>query len=84
MRAVQPPVLGKRGLRIREISAVLDRAFDPFVHGGTKLDIGAGRFGCGLTLVARVASAHGGRAELRHSSSAGSELAISIPIARSA
>jgi signal transduction histidine kinase len=58
--------------------------FDPFVHGGTKLDIGAGRFGCGLTLVARVASAHGGRAELRHSSSAGSELAISIPIARSA
>ena len=58
--------------------------FEPFVHGGTKLDIGAGRFGCGLTLVARVASAHGGRAELRHSSSAGSELAISIPIARSA
>lgn len=58
--------------------------FAPFVHGGTKLDIGAGRFGCGLTLVARVARAHGGRAELRHSSSAGSEFAICIPATRSA
>lgn len=58
--------------------------FEPFVHGGTKLDIGAGRFGCGLTLVARVARAHAGRAELRQSSSAGSEFAICIPVVRPA
>jgi len=58
--------------------------FEPFVHGGTKLDIGAGRFGCGLTLVARVAAAHAGRAELRQSSNGGSEFALSIPVARSA
>jgi signal transduction histidine kinase len=58
--------------------------FEPFVHGGTKLDIGAGRFGCGLALVARVAWVHGGRAELRQSSNEGSEFAICIPIARPA
>jgi signal transduction histidine kinase len=58
--------------------------FEPFVHGGTKLDIGAGRFGCGLTLVDRIARAHGGRAELRASSGAGSEFAICIPLTRPA
>jgi signal transduction histidine kinase len=58
--------------------------FEPFVYGGTKLDIGAGRFGCGLTLVDRIARSHGGHAELRQSSSAGSEFAICIPVTRPA
>jgi len=53
--------------------------FLPFVHGGARLDIGAGRFGCGLTLVDRIARAHGGQAELRRSSQAGSEFAITVP-----
>jgi signal transduction histidine kinase len=58
--------------------------FEPFVHGGTKLDIGTGRFGCGLSLVARIARAHGGRAELRHSSDSGSEFALCLPVAETA
>ena len=48
------------------------RIFDPFVHGGVKLNVGAGQLGCGLTIVRCIAAIHGGSAELRRSTPQGS------------
>jgi signal transduction histidine kinase len=59
------------------------RIFEPFVHGGTKFDIGAGQLGCGLALVKRIAAVHRGSVELRRSSADGSEFALCLPAGRS-
>ncbi len=53
--------------------------FGLFVHGGPKLDFSAGRLGCGLTLVQRIAAAHGGSAGIRRSEPDGSELVVCVP-----
>jgi signal transduction histidine kinase len=53
--------------------------FGLFAHGGPKLDFSAGRLGCGLTLVQRIAAAHGGSAGIRRSEADGSELVVCVP-----
>lgn len=55
------------------------RVFDLFVHGAPRLDFASGRLGVGLTIVDRVAVAHGGQAKLRHSSNDGSEFVVTLP-----
>ena len=53
--------------------------FELFAHGRTKLDFAAGRLGGGLTVVQRIAAAHGGSAEVRRTSSDGSEFVVCVP-----
>ena len=59
------------------------RLFQPFVSGTPKLDLTTGQLGCGLAIVRCVAVVHRGEAELRQSSSAGSEFVLRIPLSQS-
>ena len=56
----------------------LTRAFEPFRRGPTKSD-GAVSLGLGLSLVARIARAHGGRAYAENQPGGGATVVIELP-----
>ena len=56
----------------------LTRAFEPFRRGPTKSD-GAASLGLGLSLVARIARAHGGRAFAENQPDGGATVVIELP-----
>jgi len=56
----------------------LTRAFEPFRRGPTKSD-GAASLGLGLSLVARIARAHGGRAYAENQPNGGATVVIELP-----
>ena len=58
---------------------LLPQIFEPFVIGRERVQIGAGRLGCGLTVVRQVATLHHGNVEVRRTSPEGTEIVLSIP-----
>lgn len=59
--------------------AIRGRVFDLLVRGQPRFDFRNGRVGCGLTLVQRIALAHGGRAEVRSTTPQGTEVVLTVP-----
>jgi signal transduction histidine kinase len=57
----------------------LSRVFEPFTRGAQKAE---GSLGLGLSLVARIARAHGGRAYAENSPSGGATVVIELPSER--
>jgi signal transduction histidine kinase len=59
-------------------SDVLSRAFEPFTRGAQKAE-GSASLGLGLSLVARIARAHGGRAYAENAPGGGAVVVIELP-----
>jgi two-component system OmpR family sensor kinase len=58
----------------------LTRAFEPFRRGASKSD-GAASLGLGLSIVARIARAHGGRAYAENQPGGGATVVVELPAA---
>jgi signal transduction histidine kinase len=56
----------------------LTRAFEPFTRGSAK-DEGSASLGLGLSLVARIARAHGGRAFAENNPAGGATVVVELP-----
>jgi signal transduction histidine kinase len=60
--------------------ADLTRVFEPFFRAERSRSRSAGGVGLGLTLVQRIAEAHGGRAEIESALGGGTTVRLCIPV----